>query len=195
MALDNLIATIQESTQTEVEVILAAARARVAEAEKQAEDRARIRFEQERERLRSNLQYAAAQQRSQREIEIRQTLLRERETRLDEVQARLRAWLESLPPAEEAQWLQKLLAAARIRVPGGVLVMNPRTAACAGSVADFRVELDDRAEDGMLARSADGRVTVDLTYPSLLQDFWARRRPDIARALFGSAMNLSEVQP
>lgn len=195
MALTGLISTIQDATKAEVDALLAEARGRAAALEQKAAARARLQFQRELEGLRSALRFAAAQQRSQRQIDSRHALLREREAMLARVRSGLSDWIESLSAAEEAQLLAGLVESARTRVASGALRANGRTAARLGTPAGFTVEIDETLADGLEIRSADGRIVIDLSFHLLLDDFWRRYRPEAAGVLFGSELNVEENKP
>jgi vacuolar-type H+-ATPase subunit E/Vma4 len=53
------------------------------------------------------------------------------------------------------------------------------------------VRADESAADGLRLVSADGRIAADLSYRVVAEDFWRRRRFDVAKRLLAEALEIS----
>ncbi|HRU07288.1 MAG TPA: V-type ATP synthase subunit E [Candidatus Brocadiia bacterium] len=190
MALELLVQKIRKDADREVQAILAEAETKASAIEAKTRARAEAIYKRELQALRLALDYAARQEVSQREIEIRATLLQERENLLDQVRAKWTAWLHNLTPGEETQILQGLMAKGRACVGQGVIHCSPRASQILGPQPGFSVKPDAGAPPGLQLTSADGHITADLFFPSLIEEFWPRHRPAAAATLFGGALTI-----
>jgi len=190
MSLDQIIEQVRADTEAEVGRIRAEAEAKAGAVAGEAAARGEALFRRELEALGAQLGFAALRERATREIEIRRSLLQERELLLDEVRKRFERHLAGLPPAEEKALLAGLLACARRVLPEGVPVVSRRGRELLGADA-AGAEIDESVA-GLRWRSADGRRVVDLTLDSLARGFWSERRVAVAGELFGAAAEIGE---
>ncbi|MCX7933694.1 MAG: V-type ATP synthase subunit E [Planctomycetota bacterium] len=191
MSLDKLLTQIAEDAEREIKAIRAEAEAKAAAIEAEARAREEHLWQRENEVLRRRLHFAASQERSAREVKSKRRLLHEREVLLEELRQRFVQWLNHLPAAQETALLHGLWQRGVARVPRGILIANARTREILGeATAAFRWQ--EEAISGMRLISEDGCIAVDLTYPTLVAEFWQRQRSAAARALLGEERFLGE---
>jgi vacuolar-type H+-ATPase subunit E/Vma4 len=181
---------IRADTEKEVKAILGEAEAKASQAETTANARREELHHREFEALRSRLVSAETRKQSAREIELRHKVLIDREGLLSEARRRLEKWLSSLPPEQASRLLAGFMAQARALVPKGTVTSSARTKKLLGrSLEGFDFTADENIEAGFRVRSSDERRVVDLTFESVIADFWERERADVAGDLFGDAMS------
>ena len=190
MALQNMLERIRADTDKEVKAILGEAEAKASQAETAANTRREELYRREFEALRSRLISAETRKQSAREIELRHKVLIDREGLLSEARRRLEKWLRSLPPEQESRLLSGFMAQVKELMPKGTVIASARTRKLLGrSLEGFDFVADENIEAGFRVRSSDERRVVDLTFESVIADFWERERADVAGDLFGDAMS------
>ncbi|MFH1708816.1 MAG: V-type ATP synthase subunit E [Planctomycetota bacterium] len=187
MPLKDLVARIRDDMARDVRAIEEDGRLKTAAIETAAAARRTALFKREADALRARLSFAALRERATREIEIRRSLLKNREILFDEVTRRFEHWLRGLPAADEKILIEGCLARGRKVVPAGTARLAPRAwDILGGKVVGFVVERDAALAGGLRLVTADGHKAADLSYTALAAEFWERVRPEVTRNIFGA---------
>ncbi len=193
MSLNLLIDRIHTDTEREAKAIR-----EQAEREAQAMEAENLRREEallkrELAGLRSQLEFEARKERSARELECKRSFLEEREVHLSAIRRRLEEKLLALPAGEERALLAGFLTRGRKILSAGRVELSARAAEMlAKDLNGFEPQADESGSGGLRLVAGDERVAVDLTYASVVEEFWTRRRAEIAVALFGTGKGGAE---
>jgi vacuolar-type H+-ATPase subunit E/Vma4 len=185
--MENLAERIRSDTRKEVQNIGHEAEMRASALESATKARAEELYAREVAALRGRLAMAASGECSSRDSELRREFLRERESLLDGLRSGLENWLATLPAEEEKRLLAELLEMARREIADGTVELSAKTRRLIGEAAGLQFKVDDSLSGGFRLGSSDGRRMADMTYASLVRDFWERRRAEAAAALFEDA--------
>ena len=193
MALDSLADKVREDAKREVAQIMDEAEKKASAIEAEARTRCDSLARREIEAVRTKLKYATMREQSSRELEARHSFLNERELHLQELVRRFSKWLNGLPPAQEAKLLGSMMDKALQQVKTGVIIAAPRAKDLLGKEEGFAFQADENIGGGFKLMSADGRKVIDMTYDSVVAEFWERQRCSAARDLFGDGMAMGST--
>lgn len=114
------------------------------------------------------------------ELELKKAVLTEKKRVVDEVFKEAEKRLASLPKAEMKKRLAKLIASAQKDISIGSVLCNRRDIELIGEKG---VPAD--ISGGIIARSPDGNVSVDLCFEGLLNEYKEKNIEAISASLFG----------
>lgn len=187
MGLEKVKQEILDKAQKEASDIIEAAqseaRAIVKSAEKQAhelEELAREGAERASETMKKRGLAAA-------ELELQKQSLSLKNELVEGVFSQAKKELSQLSGRKREGHVRSLLGAARKDMEVSVLYCNGRDAGIVEAAGDgkLRIVNDDKISGGIIAESRDGRLRIDFSYETLLEQAKSKVLGDVAKKLFG----------
>ena len=118
------------------------------------------------------------------ETEQKRAGLLVKQTCLDAVLESVKSAIGNIPDDEKKVLLTKLAAQAMETFKSGVIFVNPNDKGLVSAPAGFEVKEDTGIAFGLRAVSGDGKMALDSTLETLLNDSWQSHLSDTAKILF-----------
>lgn len=183
MGLETVLERIRDTGKSEAEAIVAEARRereRLMEAAR-AEGKA-LHGRREAE-ARDQAERRRVQDLARAELDAKRLVLGAQEEALRTVRERVR---QRLAASSDAEALRKLLARHAEEWRSGRVYASARDASTVRSVVGDRFAGTIESLGGVVIESADGRMRLDLTYDSILDDLWEDILKEVAQTLWPS---------
>ncbi len=165
---------VQEQASAEVARISADASSKIAEIE---EKEAKKRTE-EVERLKR-------QEISSAELESKKIVLAKKKDVLARAFSETLSDLENAPAEKKLAQYKAMVKAVEGIIDNPKAIMSDRDSFTAEDLGVSSVEKDSRIKAGLILRSEDGQVEVDMQYSTILQSIWNREIKTVSSILFG----------
>lgn len=171
---DAKAAALQAEARAEIEKIVADADARIAEL-KEKEDK----------RLKDAVESLSRQELSSAELESKKIVLAKKKELMSETFESMLSDLEGASAEEKLEQYKAMVKAAKGIIEKPVAVMSDKDSFTADQLGVSSVVKDQRISSGLILRSEDGAVEVDMQYSTLLQSIWDREIKAVSDILFG----------
>jgi V/A-type H+-transporting ATPase subunit E len=165
---------VQEQAQAEVARIAGDAASKIAEIE---EKEAKKRTE-EVERLKR-------QEISSAELESKKIVLAKKKDVLARAFNETLSDLENAPADKKLEQYKAMVKAVKGIIENPKAIMSDQDSFTAEDLGVSSVEKDSRIKAGLILRSEDGQVEVDMQYSTILQSIWNREIKTVSSILFG----------
>ena len=165
---------VQEQAQAEVARIAGDAASKIAEIE---EKEAKKRTE-EVERLKR-------QEISSAELESKKIVLSKKKDVLARAFDETLSDLENAPADKKLEQYRAMVKAVKGVIDNPKAIMSDQDSFTAEDLGVSSVEKDGRIKAGLILRSEDGQVEVDMQYSTILQSIWNREIKTVSSILFG----------
>jgi V/A-type H+-transporting ATPase subunit E len=165
---------VQEQAQAEVARIAGDAASKIAEIE---EKEAKKRTE-EVERLKR-------QEISSAELESKKIVLSKKKDVLARAFDETLSDLENAPADKKLEQYRAMVKAVKGIIDNPKAIMSDQDSFTAEDLGVSSVEKDGRIKAGLILRSEDGQVEVDMQYSTILQSIWNREIKTVSSILFG----------
>ena len=166
---------VQEQAQAGVARIAGDAASKIAEIE---EKEAKKRTEEEVERLKR-------QEISSAELESKKIVLSKKKDVLARAFDETLSDLENAPADKKLEQYRAMVKAVKGIIDNPKAIMSDQDSFTAEDLGVSSVEKDGRIKAGLILRSEDGQVEVDMQYSTILQSIWNREIKTVSSILFG----------
>ena len=171
---DAVVKDIVSDREAEVKAILAEADVAIADMKKK-EDAI----------LKESVERLKRQELSSVELESKKLVLSKKKEILAEAFDSVLANLESASESAKLKQYKKIVASVKTVIDKPVAIISPGDSFTAKDLGVKSVEKDPRIRAGMILRSEDGMIEVDMQYETILQSIWNREIKNLSDILFG----------
>lgn len=185
MPLDRVLESIDKNTQKDVSRIIEYAKAEAKGIIKRAEGRAEKRASAREDSTRQRVEKLRRKKLSLAELTLRKERLVTQREALRLVYEEMAKSLASMPAKRNRELLLKVVERAKKEFVSPVVYSNARDAASIKAMTgvEFGGEID--CIGGITAEEKGGKLRLNFTYESLLEDVWKECQKDVADILFG----------
>jgi V/A-type H+-transporting ATPase subunit E len=185
MALDNVVGQILESANSEADALIQEAEKEKASILKQADEQVAVKQKAEQKDLEQTLVRMRQQELSSAELEAKRVTLNARKQVLDNTFQSTLKELGSLGPEDKARLYKKILVKGVATIPNAkVYCPKGDSKYIAGTAGVKSIEEKDM-EPGLVLESADGSVSLDYRFKTVLEGVWEKELKNVSNILFG----------
>lgn len=125
------------------------------------------------------------QEASSSELESKKIVLAKKKEILSEVFDETLAELEGADSKNKLKQYVKMVAYAKTIIPEPIVIMSKDDKFTAKQLDVKEVKRDAKIKGGLIIRSEDGQIEIDMQYSALLRNVWDRGIKDVSDILFG----------
>lgn len=185
MALESVTKEIEASAQDVIAKIRAESDAEIAAIRRETDAQIAEMKEAQDKRTADAVDTLARQERSSAELESKKLVLLKKKEVLNRAFEATLAALESMPADKKLAYYQAMVRASKSVIPAPKAFMSKHDTFTAEQLGVKSVETSDNIRSGLILRSPDGTVEVDMQYSVLLQSIWDSNLKVISDILFG----------
>jgi V/A-type H+-transporting ATPase subunit E len=185
MALNNVTAEIQALADEQVRSIQAKTAEEVSRIQSETEKKIAGLKESEDKRLADTIDRMDRQEASSAELESKKVVLAKKKEILSNVFDETLHELETAPADKKLAQYKSMVAYAKTIIENPKAIMSEKDNFSASDLGVADVEKDSRIVAGLILRSEDGQVEIDMQYSALLRSVWDRGIKDVSDILFG----------
>jgi len=183
MGLDRVVKDISDKAEEEAKQIVARAQSEAAAIKKDAEEEAKRIHEAEMVRADNLMAKLRQREFSSAKLDIKKSKLNAEKDALEEVRADLVKRISAMPKQKKVNILKKLINLARKDVPAGKIYTNAGDAELIKG-SDYEYGGNIKCTGGVIVMSADGSVSLDYTFDSIIDDVWSSSMKPVSDILF-----------
>jgi V/A-type H+-transporting ATPase subunit E len=185
MALDNVVGQILESANKEADTLTQEAEREKASILKQADEQLAVKQKAEQKDLEQTLTRMRQQELSSAELEAKRVTLNARKQVLDNTFQTTLKDLGSMGVEDKTRLYKKILNKGLATLPNAkVFCPKGDSKYVAGAPGVRSVEEKDM-EPGLILESADGTVSLDYRFKTILEGVWEKELKNVSNILFG----------
>ena len=185
MALSNVTQEILADANARATAIKAEADAEIAKIASDAEAKIAELKDKEDKRLKDTVEALGRQELSSAELESKKIVLAKKKEIMSETFESLLSDMENAPEAVRLEQYKAMVNAAKRIIANPVAVMSDKDGFTAEQLGVSSVVKDARISSGMILRTEDGSVEVDMQYSTILSSIWDREIKAVSDILFG----------
>ena len=185
MALSNVTQEILADANARAAAIKAEADAEIATIASDAEAKIAELKDKEDKRLKDTVEALGRQELSSAELESKKIVLAKKKEIMSETFESLLSDMENAPEAVRLEQYKAMVNAAKRIIANPVAVMSDKDGFTAEQLGVSSVVKDARISSGMILRTEDGSVEVDMQYSTILSSIWDREIKAVSDILFG----------
>ena len=185
MALSNVTQEILADANARAAAIKAEADAEIAKIASDAEAKIAELKDKEDKRLKDTVEALGRQELSSAELESKKIVLAKKKEIMSETFESLLSDMENAPEAVRLEQYKAMVNAAKRIIANPVAVMSDKDGFTAEQLGVSSVVKDARISSGMILRTEDGSVEVDMQYSTILSSIWDREIKAVSDILFG----------
>lgn len=185
MALTNVTTEIHNDAEAKAAALQAEAKAEIEKINADADARIAESKEKEDKRLKDAIESLDRQELSSAELESKKIVLAKKKEIMSETFESMLSDLENAPEEERLEQYKAMVKAAKGIIDKPIAVMSEKDDFTAKQLGVSSVVKDARITSGLILRSEDGSVEVDMQYSTLLQSIWDREIKAVSDILFG----------
>ncbi|MGI5965103.1 MAG: V-type ATP synthase subunit E family protein [Candidatus Methanomethylophilaceae archaeon] len=185
MAFDDVMKEIMADADAKVRSIQDSAREEIAKIDSDAEAKISEMKANEEKRLKGEIELLRRQEISSAELESKNMVLAKKKEILSRAFDEALAEMEGAPKKTKLSRYKKLISDSKKLIAKPVAVISDKDGFTAEELGVEAVETDGKIRAGLILRSKDGTMEVDLQYRTLLDDIWNRELKTLSDILFG----------
>ena len=185
MALSNVTQEILADANARAAAIKAEADAEIAKIASDAEAKIAELKDKEDKRLKDTVEALGRQELSSAELESKKIVLAKKKEIMSETFESLLSDMENAPEAVRLEQYKAMVNAAKRIIANPVAVVSDKDGFTAEQLGVSSVVKDARISSGMILRTEDGSVEVDMQYSTILSSIWDREIKAVSDILFG----------
>jgi V/A-type H+-transporting ATPase subunit E len=185
MALNNVTAEINALSEERVKSIKAETAEEIARIQTETDKKIAGLKESEDKRLADTIDRMDRQEASSSELESKKVVLAKKKEILSNVFDETLHDLETAPADKKLAQYKNMVAYAKTIIENPKAIMSDKDDFSAKDLGVSEVEKDSRIVAGLILRSEDGQVEIDMQYSALLRSVWDRGIKDVSDILFG----------
>lgn len=185
MALNNVTAEVRALSEEAVKKIEAETAAEVNRIKSETDAKIAGLKESEDKRLADIIARMERQEASSAELESKKIVLAKKKQILSEVFDETLEELESAPEEQKLAQYKSMVKYAKTIIENPIAIMSEKDDFTAKQLGAKSVEKDSRIKAGLILRSEDGQVEIDMQYSALLRTVWDRGIKQVSDILFG----------
>jgi len=185
MALNNVTAEIKAQSDKRVKCIQDQTSEEIARIQSETEKKIAGLKESEEKRLADTIGRMDRQEASSAELESKKVVLAKKKEILSEVFDETLHELETAPADKKLAQYKSMVAYAKTIIENPKAIMSEKDDFSAADLGVTDVEKDSRIVAGLILRSEDGQIEIDMQYSALLRTVWDRGIKDVSNILFG----------
>ena len=185
MAFEDVMKEILADANEKVKSIQDSAREEIAKIDSDAEAKISEMKVNEDKRLKSEIELLRRQEISSAELESKNMVLAKKKEILSRAFSEALAEMEGAPKKDKLDRYKKLIKDSKKLIAKPIAVISDKDGFSAEELGVEAVETDKKIRAGLILRSKDGTVEVDLQYRTLLEGIWSRELKALSDILFG----------
>ncbi|MBI4150084.1 hypothetical protein HY488_01640 [Candidatus Woesearchaeota archaeon] len=184
MGLKEVKEEILNRAHKEAEAVLAEAKKEIDGSRQNAEAKAREYRDKAEEATKRLLETMERRELAQAEFDARKAILDKKKELIDKVIDNVKKHLANLSEKKREEYIHHLIEKAKKEIDVAIVYANPKDKRAVQMVKSIEFKPKDDLLGGIIAQTADGKISVDYSYEEIIADIQEKSLQELGKMLF-----------